>query len=202
MRNDALQEEPQDAVNDCHLRRKILREISCGDTSGTYRRLHPALSYDEDVDGGNRHPFRDLNPTNLALRLDSLFNHRWLTGLGNNRKSPAQPALNPACDFLESPHEYMVTAHLPDVGQDQVIVVVNGSVLTISAELSNDFEENNAEKHFHRVTSQHSSFLLNFTLPENVAGDEASMEFKGDLLIIHLPKREKSRSPMIDVEAH
>jgi HSP20 family molecular chaperone IbpA len=167
-----------------------------------FRRLHPDLSDGEAVDGRNCHPYRDLNLTNLSRRLDSLFNHRWLTGLGNHRKIQAQPALNPACDFLECPNEYMVTSHLPMVGQDQVIVMVNGDVLTISAELSSDIEENNKEKNFYRLTSQHSSFLLNFTLPEDVVSEAASMEFKGDLLIIHLPKRENSRSLMIDVEAH
>ncbi len=83
-----------------------------------------------------------------------------------------------------------MTARLADVGQDQVIAMVNGNLLTIFAELSSEFEENNKDKHYHRLTSQHSSFLLNFTLPEDVASEAASLEFKGDLLVVHLPRRE------------
>ena len=194
---DDCQPQQQDVVNDCHLRQSILGEISGRGTSACPRRLHPAPAGGEPDDCGSIPPFRDLNQTNLARQMDSLFNHRWLTGLGNRRKLHAQPALNPACDFLESSHEYLITAHLPVVGHDQVIVTVDGSVLTISAELSSDFEENDKEKHFHRITSQHSSFLLNFTLPEDVEAGAASMEFKGDLLIIHLPRHGPFRSSMI-----
>lgn len=202
MRNGKFQQETPAAVNGRHLRQEILSEISGGCPSTHSRQLRPVLSASEESDGANRPLFRDLNLTSLARRIDSLFNHRWLTGLGSQHKLHAQPVLNPACDFLECPHEYMVTAHLADVGHDQVIAMVNDDLLTISAELSSEFEENNREKHYHRLTSQHSSFLLNFTLPEDVESEAASLEFKGDLLIVHLPKREKSRSRMIDVEAH
>lgn len=191
----------RESMNGGTLRQRVLREISGSCTSAPSWRLLPSLPDGEDSDGGNCHPFRDLNLTNLARQLDSLFNHRWLTGLGSRKKIHVQPALNPDCDFLDCPHEYLVTAHLPAVGQEQVIVMVDGAVLTISAEISNDFEERNEEKHFHRITSQHSSFLLNFTLPENVVTEEAGMEFKGDLLIIHLPKRQQHRSRMIDLVA-
>lgn len=202
MRADEFQHAPQKAAHDDHLRLRVLHEISGGCTSSQSRRLTPVLSDGEDADGGNYHPFCDLNLTNLARRIDALFNHRWLTGLGNNRKPHSQPALNPACDFLESMHEYMVTVHLPEVGHDQIIVMVDGNLLTVSAEVSNEIEERSVEKHFHRLSSQHSSFLLNLDLPDDVEGDEACMEFKGDLLIVHLPKRGTSLSRMIDLGVH
>jgi|GEM_PF-4176041 len=202
MRTGTFQHETPSAVNGRHLRQEIVSEISGGCMSTHSRQLRPVLSDGEDSDEENCHPFRDLNLTNLARRVDSLFNHRWLTGLGSQRKLHSQPVLNPACDFLECPQEYMVTAHLADVGHDQVIAMVNGDLLAISAEFCSEFEENNKEKHYHRLTSQHSSFLLNVTLPEDVISEAASSEFKGDLLIVHLPKRETSRSRRIDVEAH
>lgn len=177
-------------MNGRHLRQEILSEISGGCTSAHSRHLRPVLSHGEDSKGGNCPLSHDLNLAHLARRIDSLFNHRWLAGLGSQRKLHAQPALNPACDFLECPHEYLVTAHLADVGHDQVIAMVNGNLLTIFAEHSSEFEENNKDKHYHRLTSQHSSFLLNFTLPEDVASEAASLEFKGDLLVVHLPRRE------------
>lgn len=202
MRTGNFQQQPPAAENVRHLRQEILSEISGGCMPTHSSQLRPSWSAGADSDGGNCHPSRDLNLISLAHRVDSLFNHRWLTDLGSQSKLHSQPVLNPACDFLECPHEYMVTAHLADVGHDQVIAMVNGDVLTISAELSSEFEENNKEKHYHRLTSQHSSFLLNFTLPEDVLSEAASMEFKGDLLIVHLPKREKPRPRMTDVEAH
>jgi HSP20 family molecular chaperone IbpA len=202
MRTGNFQQETPAAGNVRHLRQEILSEISGGCMPTHSRQLRPFLSDGEDSDGGNCHTSRDLNLTSLARRFGSLFKHRWLTDLGSQRKLHSQPALNPACDFLECEHEYMVTAHLAEVGHDQVIAMVNGDVLTISAELTSEFEENNKEKHYHRLTSQHSSFLLNFTLPEDVVSEAASMEFKGDLLIVHLPRREKPRTRMTDVEAH
>ena len=202
MRTGNFQQQTPAAENVRHLRQEILSEISDGCMPAHFWQLRSFLSAGEDSDGGTCHPSRELNLTSLARRIDSLFNHRWLTDLGSQRKLHSQPALNPACDFLECPHEYMVTAHLADVGHDQVIARVSGDVLTISAELTSEFEENNKEKHYHRLTSQHSSFLLNFTLPEDVVSEAASMEFKGDLLIVHLPKREKPRTRMADVEAH
>lgn len=185
-------------MTDSRLRQQIMRDVSgffCQPRASDQRRSSPKNAAD-------RHPSGEPALAGFAGRLDRLFNQRWLMGLGNEAKSTVLPDLNPACDLYEEERGYLLTVHLPTVERELIQVTVGDGVLTLTAGRQHISEEKNDEKKYHRVQSQHSCFILTLTLPEDVICDDASSEFKGGFLIIHLPRHKPSRSPMINVEAH
>ena len=102
MRTDELHHGRQAAENNNSLRLRLLREISDICPPPRAPQVHAAAE-SEEVEWSNCHPFRDLNLTNLARRMDALFNRRWLAGCGSSKK--ATPSTwNPVSGWPNAKH--------------------------------------------------------------------------------------------------
>jgi HSP20 family protein len=104
----------------------------------------------------------------------------------------------PPVDIAEDDKEYSIKVELPEVNKEDVRVSVEGGVLSINGERKAEKEEKN--KRYHRVERNYGSFVRSFTLPEGVAGDKVSAEFKDGVLRVHLPKDETAKRKAIDVK--
>ena len=104
----------------------------------------------------------------------------------------------PAVNISEDDKEYVIKAELPEVDKKDVKIGVEDGVLSIQGERTKEKEEKG--KKFHRIESSYGSFFRSFTLPENVAEDKLTADFKDGILFVHLPKTEKPKPKAIEVK--
>jgi HSP20 family protein len=92
----------------------------------------------------------------------------------------------PSVDISETGEEFLIRAALPAVKKEDVKVMVEDGMLTLSGERRQK-EEQQDEK-FHKVETYYGNFSRSFALPEAV--DEAAIraESKDGVLTIHVPK--------------
>jgi len=106
----------------------------------------------------------------------------------------------PSADISETDKEYLIRAELPAVKKEDVKVTVDGGMLTIEGERSQQKEEK-SEK-YHQVESFYGSFSRTFALPDDVKLDAIRCEDKDGVLTVHLPKAEaqKTKPKQISVQ--
>lgn len=143
----------------------------------------------------NMHPFKELEE--IGERFNRLF------GRFPARPDAGQEALTvadwvPRVDITEDDKEYIIKAEIPEVDKKDVKVTVQDGVLTIHGERKQEKEENN--KRFHRIERFYGTFLRSFALPEDVGEDKLKAEFKDGMLLVHLPKTEKSKPKAVEVQ--
>ena len=85
MSTDDLQPNQQESASKNHLRQKLLQEIANPLPAPCANSAPPEASEAEEVEYGNIHPFRDLNLSSFARRVDTLFLQRWLEGEDSNK---------------------------------------------------------------------------------------------------------------------
>jgi len=140
-------------------------------------------------------PFKEMD--DLQRRLGSIF------GLspqrsGNGKEEMTVAQWYPLVDITEDDKEYLIKAELPEVKKDDVKVVVENGVLSISGERKFEKEENN--KRYHRVERAYGSFTRSFTVPDDADDTKVVAEFKDGVLTVRLAKSEKARPKSIDVK--
>ncbi len=100
----------------------------------------------------------------------------------------------PSVDISETDAEFLIRASLPAVSKEDVKVVVEGGMLTLSGERRHKAEDKGEQ--FHKVESWYGNFSRSFALPEAV--DEAAIraESRDGVLTIHVPKTKfESKKP-------
>lgn len=104
---------------------------------------------------------------------------------------------SPRVDIAETDNEFIIKAEIPEVKKEDVKVVVDSGVLTVSGERKREKEEKG--KKFHRVERYYGSFTRSFTLPDNV--DEANIKatFNDGMLSLEIPKTEAVKPKAIEV---
>jgi len=81
MRTQALHQQDRHDTNARERRSHLFREISSAFPPTQFRHPQPNTSDAKGMQMENCHAFQVPHPTDLARRLDSLFNQRYLTGL-------------------------------------------------------------------------------------------------------------------------
>lgn len=141
-------------------------------------------------------PFKEMD--DLQKRLTSVF------GLGPARVAEGTQETmtvaqwSPVVDIIEDEKEYLIKAELPEVKKEDVKVVVENGVLTLSGERRFDKEEKN--KKYHRIERAYGSFTRCFSLPDDAEDGNVTAEFKDGLLTVRLAKNEKARPKSIEVK--
>ena len=105
----------------------------------------------------------------------------------------------PPVDIYQNGHnEIVLRAELPGLKRDDIKLNVENSTLTLSGERRLDQEVK--EEHFHRVERSYGSFTRSFTLPNTVATDKVTAEYKDGVLTVRLPIREEAKPKQIQVQ--
>jgi len=105
----------------------------------------------------------------------------------------------PAVDIHEESGRFIVRADLPGVKPADINVTAEKGVLTLRGERT--FEKREADDHYSRVERVSGKFVRNFTLPENVASEQITAQFKDGVLELTIPKVAKAEPRRIEVLA-
>jgi len=141
-------------------------------------------------------PFKELDE--LQHRLSTMFGRAPVRKQGDRDETMTIAEWAPLVDIAEDENEYLIKAELPGVPKDAVKVSVQNDVLSITGERKYEKKEEN--KKFHRVERAYGSFARYFTLPEDADGEGVKAEFAEGMLKVHLPKSEKAKPKMIEVQ--
>ena len=98
---------------------------------------------------------------------------------------------SPAVDIVETENELVVKADLPDLKLEDIDVRVENQTLTIKGERR--FEEDAAEKGYHRIERSYGGFMRSFAVPNSVDTEKVSADYRNGVLTIKLPKKEAAK---------
>jgi len=104
---------------------------------------------------------------------------------------------SPAVDIVETENELVVKADLPDLKLEDIDVRVENQTLTIKGERR--FEEDAAEKGYHRIERSYGGFMRSFAVPNSVDTEKVSADYKNGVLTIKLPKKEAAKPRQVKV---
>ena len=140
-------------------------------------------------------PFREL--TDMQSRMNRLFGEFY----GRRTEDDLLPRSTwwPPVDIYENDrHELVIKAELPDMKRDDIKLVVDNNVLTISGEKTSDSEMK--DENCHRVERTYGQFSRSFSLPNTVDTTKVNAEYKNGVLTVTLPKREEAKPKQITVK--
>ena len=140
-------------------------------------------------------PFREL--TDMQSRMNRLFGEFY----GRRTEDDLMPRSTwwPPVDIYENDrHELVLKAELPDMKRDDIKLVVDNNILTISGEKTSDSEMK--DENCHRVERTYGQFSRSFSLPNTVDTVKVNAEYKNGVLSVTLPKREEAKPKQITVK--
>ena len=135
---------------------------------------------------GNGSP---LNP--LAMLFDDFFN-RDLFDWSNSNFSNTNTTM-PAVNIKETGENYEVEVAAPGMSKNDFKVELNGNVLTISSERTNEDKEKDNERYARKEFS-YQSFQRTFTLQKDVVDiNKIQAKYENGLLHLLIPKKEEAK---------
>src|ERR1700730_16564397 len=135
-------------------------------------------------------PFRSA--ATLHEQLNRVF------GEGFNRQEDSNlTTWAPAVDILETEHELVVKADLPDVDPKELDIRVENNILTIRGERK--FEEQVNEDKYLRVARSYGSFARRFRLANSGNAEAIKADYQNGVLTLTIPKREEAKPKQIKV---
>lgn len=104
-----------------------------------------------------------------------------------------------AMDIKEDENAYVVHAELPGVKKDDIHVEIEGGLVTIKAEVTQ--EETTENERILRRERYTGSVSRRFELPVEVDLDQANADYTDGILVLNLPKLEhKSNVRKLDIK--
>ena len=104
---------------------------------------------------------------------------------------------NPRVDIYEDEDAIVLKAELPGVKKDNIVVDVEGRVLTLKGERSSDNEVK--EESYYRRERTFGSFERRFNLPDNVDPEKITADYKDGILKLGIPKPDENKPRQITV---
>jgi HSP20 family protein len=98
---------------------------------------------------------------------------------------------------LETEHELVVKADLPDVDPKDLDIRVENNILTIRGERK--FEKQVNDGNYLRVERAYGSFARSFSLANTVNTEAIKADYQNGALTLHIPKREEAKPKQIKV---
>ena len=111
---------------------------------------------------------------------------------------PTWNTWSPNVDVKETEKEYRFIMELPGMERKDVVVEINGDILTIKGERHFDHEERKED--YVCLEREYGSFKRAFNLGGMVRHKEVEATFKNGLLMVVLPKTEASAPQKIAVQ--
>jgi HSP20 family protein len=103
----------------------------------------------------------------------------------------------PLCDIYETDKNIVIKTELPEVKKENVSVMFDNNVLTISGERKADEVKGQS---YHRQERIYGRFLRSFTLPPFVDTKNITAESREGMLLVTLPKVEEAKAKQIEVK--
>lgn len=125
----------------------------------------------------------------------------WETALANPwrpfRTYSKEPVF-PAIDVFEKDGELRVQAELPGLAEKDVEITVEGNVLAITGEKTDETEVN--EKDFYRRERSYGRFARRIALPDGAQKDQITAKFKDGVLKVRVPVQ-KTEAQKVEIKA-
>jgi len=122
--------------------------------------------------------FRDMSPGFMIKPLH-----------GDPLPGPAQIKI----DVKESDAAYLVNAEVPGVAKEDIHVTLDGSVVTLRAEIKQEDSTGKEHKSL-RTERYYGEVARSFQLPVDIETAEASAKYENGILTLTLPKKRASGS--------
>jgi HSP20 family protein len=131
----------------------------------------------------------------MAEAIDRLFDDAFVMS-GNGGFGAAGPKV----DVTENDDNIVVKADLPGFNPDNVDIRVEGNLLTLHGEYSEEKEEQK-EGQYHVRERRQGTFHRTIPLPTDVDADKAKAQFDNGVLNLTLPKHENAKPKRINITA-
>jgi HSP20 family protein len=102
-------------------------------------------------------------------------------------------------DVAESNGAYTVTAELPGVKKEDIQVTIDGSQVTLAAEVKREKEISQDERVLH-AERVYGKVSRSFTLPQEVDEAKAEAKFRDGVLELTLPKKAAAQRKQISIQ--
>ncbi len=124
--------------------------------------------------------------------LNNFFNEDWLDSSLATWRS--ENATLPAVNVRETNEEYKIEVAAPGMQKNNFKIELENHVLTISADVQHNTNDQNEQGDYTRREFSYRSFQRTFALPENkVEGDKIAARYQDGILFITIPKREEAK---------
>jgi HSP20 family protein len=104
----------------------------------------------------------------------------------------------PVADISETDKDYVIKAELPEVKKEDVKVMLDNGVITISGERRHEKEHEVANEI--RIVSFYGTFSRSFSLPENIDAQGIRAETKDGVLRVKIPKTQAAAPKTVSIE--
>jgi HSP20 family protein len=135
-------------------------------------------------------------PFRGAASLQEHLNRVFSADLGRNEESNLT-TWAPPVDILETEHELVVKADLPDVDPKELDIRVENNILTIRGERS--FQKQVNDSNYLRVERSYGAFARSFSLANTVNSEAIKADYQNGVLTLVIPKREEAKPKQIKV---
>jgi len=140
-------------------------------------------------------PLREL--TSLQNEMNRLFSSAFDTPTNG---AQTMRRWMPAMDLVETDSQFVLTADLPGLTENDVNIEVDDRVLTVSGERKANHEA--SQDGYHRVERAFGSFSRSLTLPKGVNAEAVEANFEHGVLEIRIPKPEQPKPRKITIAAN
>jgi HSP20 family protein len=133
-------------------------------------------------------PFNDL--------VDDLFKGFFVRPLAYEGRGEVMPRMR--VEVAEGNGAYAVTAELPGVKKEDIQVTIDGSEVTLTAEVKREKEVSQDERLLHTERS-FGKVTRSFMLPQEVDEAKAEAKFRDGVLELKLPKKAAAARKQISI---
>ena len=134
-------------------------------------------------------PFNDL--------VDDLFKGFFVRPVAYEGRDAVLPRVK--VDVAEKNGAYTVTAELAGVKKDDIQVTIDGSQVTLAAEVKREKEASQDERVLH-TERVYGKVSRSFTLPQEVDEAKAEAKFRDGVLELKLPKKAAAQRKQISIQ--
>ena len=113
---------------------------------------------------------------------------------------PQALAWTPPVEISESRKEMTLTMELAGMDMKDVHVSVDGDVLTIRGEKSEERKEEEEEKHYYLFERNYGAFERSFTLTHAVKSDKIEATYRDGVLEVSVPKADEAKAREIPIQ--
>ena len=139
-----------------------------------------------------RSPFRELFPRSV---FEDLFDQYLTEGNGG-----LSQMMNVSMDVAETDHAFEVKVDLPGVNAEDVDIQIENNTLTVRGQRSEEKEEKDEDKQYHRIERYSGSFARSVVLPNSINENETVAEYKDGVLKIQIPKADEGKARKIKIK--
>ena len=106
----------------------------------------------------------------------------------------------PEADVVETEKDLMVVVDVPGCAPNDIELVLENNLLTISGERRSQWKEGGERRAFHLAERRYGRFSRAFVLPRDVDQEGIQARFENGVLMVTIPKSEKARRRRIEIQ--